>query len=251
MQHRNWTHSDYLSYSNSSATEGGLWIVSRDGLSPLQNFTLNDTIWLLYTNENSTMTYSSNCTTDSGIAGPYQSNTTIRNLLYPFETYILGAAMNRPFYYDGKAPYFGCIESITMQPFDYKALVPSDSWVTPIPAFTKFTPGNDARIEVNANSSNTNSIDVQIEFLDLMDCDSITQSMNFTIASSRKASSSPLVNLGLVQCQMISDGNLQPIRVIGATISRWYWNGTIDKVADGILMITINNPQSQGGVEQG
>ena len=251
VKHWNSTHDDYLPYSNGSVTERGLWSVSRGGLSPLQNFTLNDTVWLLYTNENSTITYSGNCTTDSGIAGPYQSDLTVRNLLYPFESYTLGAATNRPFYFDGKAPYFGCIESITMQPFDYKALVPSDSWVAPIPALTKFTPGHDARIEVNADSSNANSIDVQIEFSDLMDCNSVTQSMNFTIASSGKASSSPSVNSGSVQCQTISDGNLQPVRVIGATISRWYWKGTIDNVADGILTITINNPQSQGGVGTG
>ena len=217
----------------------------RGGLSPLQNFTLNDTVWLLYTNEHSAITYSGNCTTDSGIAGPYQSDTTVRNLLYPFGGYTLGAATNQPFCFDGEAPYFGCIESITVQPFDYKALVPSDSWVAPIPARTKFTPGHNPRIEVNANSSNANSINVQIEFSDLMDCNSVTQSMNFTIASSEKASSSPSINSGSVQCQTISDGNLQPARVIGATISRWYWKGTIDNVADGILAITINNPQSQ------
>ena len=82
----------------------------------LQNFTLNDTVWLLYTNENSTITYSGNCTTDSGIAGLYESDTTVCNLLNPFESYTLEAS-DRPFYFDGKASYFGCIESITLQPF--------------------------------------------------------------------------------------------------------------------------------------
>ena len=141
--HSNFTHYDYLPHSNNTGTERGLWSVSRGGLPPIQNFTLNDTVWLLYTNENGTITYSGNCTTDSGIKGPYPSDSAVRNLLYPFESYTLGAS-DRPFYFDGKAPFFGCIESITMQPYDFKALVPTDSWVAPTPALTKFSPGHDA-----------------------------------------------------------------------------------------------------------
>ena len=249
VQHGNWTHLDYLPFSNGTPTERGLWSVSRGGLPPLQNFTLNDTVWFLYTNENSTISYSGDCTADSGIAGPFQSTTTIRNLLYPFENYTLGAS-NRPFYFDGKDPYFGCIESITLQPYDFKALVPATNWVAPIPALTKFSPGHDARIEVTNSSSSPNSINVQIEFSDLMNCDSVTKSINFTLASSGKGST-PSVNTGSVQCQTIPDGNITPVSVLGATVSRWYWKGTIDNVADGILTITISNPQSQGGVGTG
>jgi hypothetical protein len=68
VQHGNWTHEDFLPFSNGSATERGLWSVSRGGLTPLQNFTLNDTVWFLYTNENTTITHSGNCTTDTGIS---------------------------------------------------------------------------------------------------------------------------------------------------------------------------------------
>ena len=249
VQHANWTYEDFLPFSNGSVTERGLWSVSKGGLSPLQNFTLNDTVWFLYTNENTTVSYNGSCTTDAGISGPYNSDTAVRNLLYPFENYTLGAS-NRSFYFDGKAPYFGCIESITLQPYDFKVLVPADIWVAPIPSISGFTPGHDARIEVADNSSNPNSIDVQIEFSDLMDCDSVTQSLNFTLASSGKGST-PSVNSGSVQCQTISDANITPASVLGATVSTWYWKGTIDNVADGILTITINNPQSQNGVGTG
>ena len=247
VQHGNWTHQDFLPFSNGTPTERGLWSISRGGLSPLQNFTFNDTVWLIYTNENASITYSGNCTTSSGIAGPFQSDAVVRNLLYPFENYTLGAS-DRPFFFDGKAPFFGCIESITMQPFDFKALVPASVWVAPPPALTKFTPGHDARIEVNDNSTNPNSVNVQIEFSDLMDCNSVTQSMNFTLSSSGKGST-PSVNSNSVQCQTI--GNVTPATVLGATVSRWYWKGTIDNVADGILTITINNPRSQNGVGTG
>ena len=249
MQHGNWTHEDLLPFSNGSVTERGLWSVSRGGLTQLQNYTFNDTVWLVYTNENTTLSHSGDCTTSSGIAGPFQSGTIVRNLFYPFENYTLGAS-DRPFYFDGKDPYFGCIESITLQPYDFKALVPAALWVSPAPALTKFTPGHDARIEVTDGSSNPNSIDVQIEFSDLMDCNSVTQSINFTLASSGKGST-PSVKSGSVQCQTISDGNVKPASILGATVSRWYWKATIDNVADGILTITINSPQSQNGARTG
>ena len=183
----NWTHQYFLPFSNGSVTERDLWSVSRTGLPPLQNFTLNDTAWFLYTNENTTISYGGNCTSDNGVKSPYQSDTVVRNLLYPFENYTLGAS-DQPFYYDGKAPYFGCIESITLQPYDFKLFVLAENWIAPIPALSKFTPGHDARIKVDDNSSSPNSVDVQIEFLDLMDCDSVTQSINFTLASSGKGS---------------------------------------------------------------
>jgi alpha-1,3-glucan synthase len=249
VQNGNWTHQDFLPYSNSTPTERGLWSTSRGGLTPLQNFTYNDTVWLVYTNENTTISYTGNCGSTSGIGGPFQGNTVVRNLLYPFENYTLGSS-NQSFFYNGEAPYFGCIESITMQPNDFKAFVSVENWIAPTPALTKFTPGHDARIEVNDNSTSPNSIDIQIEFSDLMDCNSVTQSMNFTLASSGKGST-PSVNSNSVQCQTISDGSAKPAIVIGATVSRWYWKGTIDGVADGILTITISNPQSQNGVGTG
>ena len=83
-----------------------------------------------------------------------------------------------------------------------------------------------------------------------MDCDSVTQSINFTLASSGKGST-PSVKSGSVQCQTISDANVQPASILRATVSRWYWKATIDDVADGILTITINSPQSQNGVRTG
>ena len=249
VQHGNWTHQDFLPSSNGYVTERGLWSVSKGGLLPLQNFTLNDTVWFLYTNENTTTSYSGNCTTATGIGGPYQSDTVVRNLLYPFENYTLGAS-DRPFFSNGTAPFFGCIESITLQPYDFKALVPAELWVAPTPALTRFTPGHDVRIEVTDDSSNPNSIDVQIEFSDFMDCDSVTQSLGFTLASSGK-DSTPSVKSDSVECLIIPDANIKPALVLGATVSRWYWKATIDNVADGILTITINNPQSQSGVETG
>ena len=226
-----------------------MWSISRGGLPPVQNFTLNDTVWFIFTNENTTITHSGNCTTSDGIAGPYTSSTPVRNLFYPFENYTLGAS-DRPFFFDGKAPFFGCLESITLQPYDFKALVPAESWVAPIPALSKFTPGHDARIEVADDNQNPNSVNVQIEFSDLMDCDSVSKSITFNLTSSGKGST-PSVKSGSVECLTIPDANIKPAVILGATVSRWHWKATIENFADGILTITIKNPQSQGGVGTG
>jgi alpha-1,3-glucan synthase len=246
VRHGNCTHDDHLPFSNGSATERGSWSVSRGGLPPLQNISFEDTVWLLYTNENSTMSYLGSCTYSSGSAGPFQSDTIVRNLLYPYENYTLGAS-NQSFFFNDKSPYFGCLQSITLQPYDFKALVPADKWNQPIPTLTKFTPGHDAQVEVTSDNQNPNSVNVQIEFLDLMDCNSVTQLLRFTLASSGKGSS-PSVNSGSVRCQMIAGENIRPASVLGASVSRWYWKGTINDVVDGILTITIVDPHSQGGV---
>ena len=247
-QHWNATYDDYLPFSNGSATERGAWSISRTGLQN-QSFTYNDTVWFVYTNLNATSTQSGDCTTDTGIKGPFQADTVVRNLLYPFDNYTL-AASNRPFFFNDKAPYFGCIESINLQPYDFKVFVPADKWIAPVPALTRFSPGHDARIEVSDGSSNPNSIDVQIEFSDLMDCDSVSQSINFTLASSGKGTT-PSVNSGSVVCQTVPASSAPPASVLGATVSAWYWKATIDNVADGILTITINNPKSQSGTGTG
>jgi len=59
-------------------------------------------------------------------------------------------------------PFFGCIESTTLQPYGFKALVPAGFRVVPTPALTRLTPRYDARIEVTDGGPNPNNIDIQI-----------------------------------------------------------------------------------------
>ena len=82
-----------------------MWGISRGGLPPLQNFTYNDTVWLIYTNVNTTTTYRCACMTANEIKGPYNADTIVQNLLYPFENYTLGST-NGSFFHNDLAPYF-------------------------------------------------------------------------------------------------------------------------------------------------
>jgi len=57
-------------------------------------------------------------------------------------------------------PFFGCIKSITLQPYGFGALAPAEFRVTPTPALARFTPRDDARIEVTDDGQNPDSIDI-------------------------------------------------------------------------------------------
>ncbi len=48
-------------------------------------------MWILFTNENRTLDYTFDCSGGSPLLAPFQSGTTVRNLLPPFESYNLAA----------------------------------------------------------------------------------------------------------------------------------------------------------------
>ena len=251
VQWGNWTYEDQLPGSNGTMTERGLWSTSRSGLSPWQNFTSANggLLWLLFSNVNETTTWTEDCSGKLWINAPFQAGVVVRNLFHPYENYTLDASLS-PFYSDGKAPYYGCMGSITMPPMGFKILVPADQWLPPLPAVTKFTPGHDARIEVQDGSPNRTTVNVRFEFSDPMDCDGVTQSMSFNMSSSGHGGN-PAIVPGSVQCLTMNPNDVPPADLPGVAVSAWYWTATLNNVADGILTITISNPKSQTGTGTG
>jgi alpha-1,3-glucan synthase len=251
VQWGNWTYQDQLPGSNGTMTERGLWSTSRSGLSPIQNFsgTTGGQLWLLFSNVNETTTWTEDCTGDLWISSPFLAGTVVRNLFHPYENYTLAASLS-PYYSDGKAPYYGCMGSITLPPMGFKVLVPVDQWVPPLPAITKFDPGHDSRIEVQDGSQNSTTVTVHFEFSDLMDCDSVTQSVSFNMSSSGHGGT-PTVAPNSVQCLTMDPNDVPPAELPGVVISQWYWTATLNNVPDGILTITLSNPKSQAGVGTG
>ena len=249
VQWGNWTYDDQLPGSNGTLTEKGLWSTSRSGLSPWQNFTsangADQLLWLLYTNVNETKTWTEDCGGDQWISSPFQAGVVVRNLFHPYKNYTLAASLS-PYYHDGKAPYYGCMGSITMAPMSFKVLVPVEQWVPPLPVTTKFVPGHDARIEVQEGSQNRTSVDIRFEFSDPMDCDSVTQSMSFNMSSSGHGST-PAIAQATVRCLTMDPKDVPPSAIPGVSVSQWYWTATLNNVPDGILTITIKNPKSQAG----
>ncbi|THH17817.1 hypothetical protein EW146_g3074 [Bondarzewia mesenterica] len=244
VQRGNWTYLIQRPGSNGTATEMGLWSVSRSGISSsqTQNLTGNhtDQVWLLYTNENSTKTYTYDCTTDLWISSPYQSGVIVRNLFAPFESYTLQTSLSS-YFNDSKAPYYGCLDSVTMDPYGFKVLVPADEWVGPRPALTTFLPGHDARIDSSANSS---TVTVRFEFNMAMDCNSVTNSLSLNMSSSGKGST-PTFSQSAVTCGNVT--NPASTVLPGDMTSAWYWSVELQNIPDGILALTLSNAKSSDG----
>ncbi|KAE9411209.1 modular protein with glycoside hydrolase family 13 and glycosyltransferase family 5 domains [Gymnopus androsaceus JB14] len=161
----NWTYLIERPGSGGVPTEMGLWSISRSAMPGVQtlNGTHNDTVWLFMTNQNASETWSFDCLGPSWISSPYQAGTVVRNLLYPYENYTLQQSLS-PYFNNGQAPYFGCVETITMDPYGFKVLVLDTEWTETPPAGSM-------------------SINISLEFSTAMDCDSVTSSVSLNIAT--------------------------------------------------------------------
>ncbi|KAF8825486.1 hypothetical protein HHX47_DHR6000210 [Lentinula edodes] len=251
----NWTYEIQRPGSGGVSTEMGLWSISREGMQNVQvlNGTHNGTVWMFMTNENVTKSYDFNCSTNPDwIKAPYpvepgnSTGAVVRNLLYPFENYTLQASLS-PYFNDGNAPYFGCLESITMDPYGFKVLVVDSDWVGAPPVLTLFTPGHDARLlSASSGSNGLDNVDISLGFNLDMDCDSVTNSITLNMSTSGHGSAP---SIGNVSCLSVSP--LNSTGLSGVPQTAWVWNATLTNFPDGLLTITVANPTSAVGVETG
>ncbi|OSX65248.1 glycosyltransferase family 5 protein [Postia placenta MAD-698-R-SB12] len=242
VQRGNWTYYIERPGSNGTATEMGLWSASRSVLQGIQTLAGNNTdeIWLLYANNNVTQTWQYDCMKDLWISSPYTSGTTVRNLFYPYEEYTLEQS-GQSYYNNSVAPWFGCLNNVTMPPFGFKALVPADQWVPPPPAITRFLPGHDARI---TSSDNDTTLDITLEFNLEMNCEGVTGAITMNMSSAGNITV-PTIDKTTVKCGAVTEP--QPSEVQGVSLSSWSWSATVTGVPDGILEITVTNPQTNDG----
>ena len=239
VQRGNWTYYIQRPGSNGTQTEMGLWSVSRSALTGYQTVGgIQDQVWMLYTNENTTRTYTYNCTGSLWISTPYESGVVVKNLIAPFESYTLEESLSS-YNNDSQPPYFGCLPSITMESYGFKVLVPITEWTPPAPVITSFTPGHDYRILANPGDTNATTVDIVFEFNVAMDCDSVTNSITLVMSSGQN-NTPTIVN---PQCNAVTPSSTNS----SAITSVWSWSGTITNMADGILEITVNNPSAGSG----
>ncbi|GJJ12099.1 hypothetical protein Clacol_006340 [Clathrus columnatus] len=245
VQRGNWTHFEQLPGSNETQTELGWWTISRAALSEVQIFQGDhtDQVWIVYTNENASHSYSFDCNGPLWVSTPYVSGTTIKNLLYPYETYQLQDSLD-PFSGNTGPPWTGCLPQLSLQPYDFKVFVPVDMWVPPLPRMTKFIPGHDARIQVTSTSSNSNNVPISFEFNMAMNCDSITNNLKFNVSSSM-IGGPPIFNPTSVVCGPVA--NPDSSIIIGADLSQWAWSVTLTNVPDGIIELTLTNVTNEDG----
>ncbi|MBW0472818.1 hypothetical protein O181_012533 [Austropuccinia psidii MF-1] len=244
VQRGNWTTWGQLPGSNHTQTEWGFWSVSRGALDnqALNGLNANVTIWMLYSNLNETKTYSFDCGTQLWISSPYPAPITVRNLIYPYETYNL-AGSKSPYYLDGKAPYRGCLQSITLDPLGFKVFVPVDNWVPPLPTLVSFTPGHDSRVLSKA-ASDQKIIPISLSFSDEMSCQAVSQAVSLSYVIDPASSAQPRIDTNSANCTS-TDPQLRPIRSAPAAV--WTWTSQIINAEDGIYEIIINNATNKAG----
>ncbi|KIY43381.1 glycoside hydrolase family 13 and glycosyltransferase family 5 protein [Fistulina hepatica ATCC 64428] len=248
VQRGNWTYFIERAGSNGTKTEMGLWSVSRskiDGVQDNIDGVYNDQMWMLFTNENVTTYIQHDCKGDLWMSSPYVAGTTVRNLFAPYERYTLATSLSS-YYNDGQEPYYGCLMNVTMEGYGFKALVPEDQWVQPLPAITKFLPGHDHRILVTADQGNATEVDIELQFSQAMDCGSVTNSISFNMSSSIGAGAPSISN---VNCAQVT--NPAMTRISGDPESAWSWSATLTNFPNGVLRITVDNPASQSWITTG
>lgn len=91
----------------------------------------------------------------------FPSGATVKNLFYPYEELTLEAST---FSYgiEGSTELNGCLSSISMAPWDYKAFVPIDGWRTPAPTITRVIPGHDSRLESTTDYYGSETVPIQV-----------------------------------------------------------------------------------------
>ncbi|KAK5172317.1 Cell wall alpha-1,3-glucan synthase ags1 [Saxophila tyrrhenica] len=239
-----------ITYPGSSGvqTETGLWSVMRSSYAEVQDLGDDALVWLVYSNLNRTRTYEFDCSDKStdlnttALISPFSSGTTVKNLFYPYDQHTLKDS-KQSLGINGSDEPSGCLGSLEMDAYAYKAYVPVDQWVGPRPMITKFSPGHDARILSSVGADGTETVDVELQFSVEMDCDSVTQSITFR--STTDDDSTPNVDESSVSCKTLEAPD--DAAFVGAIQSTWSWSATLAGVANGVHSLTVRNASAENG----
>ncbi|EKG16141.1 Glycosyl transferase family 1 [Macrophomina phaseolina MS6] len=248
----NLTYWIYMPGSNGTGTEMGIRSVVRRRREGLQDFSSsggagNQPVWLLYSNDNVTTTYDFDCSDQNkSLIAPFDSGTTVKNLFYPYEEYTLKSSPLK-LGLEGQTGNNGCLDSIEMKQWGFKALVPVDEFAEPSPVITKFVPGHDSRIKVTSKPTEKEEVDIEFHFSQEMSCDSLTKAISFD--SDSYDGTTPTLDSGSVNCTSMS--NTTDWEYNGALPSAWKYSATLKNVAHGVHRITITNATSTAGKSTG
>ncbi|KAF2667663.1 alpha-1,3-glucan synthase [Microthyrium microscopicum] len=233
--------------SGTVKTETGLWSVLRGELTVAQNLQVagaagNQSVWLVYHNDNDTITYQFDCTDkNKALVSAFASGTTVKNLFYPHEELTLVDSPVTVTAIDSKSKN-GCLNQLKMTGYEYKAYVPKDQWVGPPPMITRFLPGHDARILSKVAPGQQESVNIEVHFSTAMDCDKVTAALEI-LSTTEDLRAAQLVQ-GSVTCANASDTTPA---FVGGIPTAWSWKATLDNVSNGVHSITIRNATTTSG----
>lgn len=243
QQLSNQTHDIYLPGSNHTPTETGLWSVYRSAFDGVQDFTGTgagqQSVWLLYTNENSTVNHAFDCSQNGSLISPFSSGTTVKNLFAPYDEYTLEDG-SVSLGLEGATGKSGCISKLTMAPWEFKALVPKDNFISPTPVITEFHPGHDYRVLSTIETGDT--VHIKVGFSVEMDCDSILS--NIKIDSTVTTGSVAIVDNATISCSSTGTGTA---RWVGQPTTAFTWEADLVDVHHGVHKISLSNVTSTQG----
>ncbi|KAF5863173.1 Cell wall alpha-1,3-glucan synthase ags1 [Aspergillus alliaceus] len=239
------THEIQYPGSNGTATEIGIWSVLRDRVANVQDLGDNgdnEPVWLVYQNDNKTVEYKFDCgSNDSALISPFITGTTVVNLFYPHDEHELKDGP-KSLHLNGTNTTNGCLDSLQLKPFEFRAYVPKANFVKPRPMITQFEPGHDVPQLSKVGPNDSEDIDVSIYFSTKMDCDKLTKSISFQ--SSTEAGKTPSISNSSVSCKDVKGDDP---KWTGQIPNAWVWTAKLTGVYNGIHRLTVKNATSSDG----
>lgn len=242
------TYDIYLPGSDGTASPHGIWSTYRARTEGVQDLAGegqgNTPVWFVYHNENTTVNYDFTCSSKNStlaLISAFPAHTTVKNLFYPYETYELESSTFK-FGIENSTESNGCLSNLTMPAYGWKAFVPIDQWVTPVPTITRVVPPHDSRLQSLVEFGQQESVQIQIRFSREMDCDSVANSLD--IKSTTQDGRVAVLNRTSIICQSI---DADPPRNVGEIASAWSFNALLENVSNGVHTYTVKNATASDG----
>ena len=238
QQLSNQTRQVLLPGSADMATETGLWSIERSGFIGIKGIPdLNQSVWLVYQNDNQTDPYKFDCSNPKlALLAPFAAKETVKNLYFPYDEYVL----------EKSAAQTGCLTELQLPAWGFKVFVPKAQFIKPSPVITKFVPGHDYRQLTTASSGD--KLHIEIHFSVPMDCDNVKSSLliNSTTADGQVAK----LDESSVVCKDIPAGQSPPPLYTGGVNTTWTFAANLTNVSNGVHAVTVSNVSTADGANR-
>lgn len=244
------TQNRFLPGSSGVPTEIGIWSRFRGQFSAVQDLSSaggqgDQSIWMVYQNDNTTINYQFDCTDPTGnnsLIAPYPAGTVVKNLLPPFEEYTL-ASSNIKLGLEGDPGYNGCLANFTIAAWGFKVFVRKAAFVAPGPMITKFLPGHDARLSSTTAPDKSEQVPIELHFSQSMDCDAVAAQLSF-VSKTESGQQAKLKN-GSWVCEAVPSTLLNSYQ--GSIPTVWKFSANVTNVYNGVHQMSVNNVTSTNG----
>jgi alpha-1,3-glucan synthase len=222
-------------------TEFGIWSVARGMYTEVQPGT-DSPVWLVYHNLPTQTPYTFDCSNQSSaFVSPFDEGSKVKNLFSDDDAITLEAS-TRANNFTGTGKSAGCLSSITLAPYEFRAYVLADSWLQPAPMITKFFPGHDATL--NSTSAGGSIDNIYFEFNVEMDCDSVTNALSAVVTTDGVTNATKLT-FETPTCTKITPN--ETTLYTGEVKSAWRLETKLRNVPDGIVKITVGKDAATTG----